>query len=73
VGREEGAEQDELPAEGRGGGPHAAAVERVLLLPRARGPAHRFPWEGTRSCWRARRRLDRLSHLFILCKKVCTV
>lgn len=33
VGREEGAEQDELPAEGRGGGPHAAAVLQL---------AHRF-------------------------------
>ena len=36
---EEGAEQDELPAEGRGGGPHAPPVLR-LVSPRARGPAH---------------------------------
>jgi len=33
---EEGAEQDELPAEGRGGGPHAPPVLR-LVSPRARG------------------------------------
>ena len=36
---EEGAEQDELPAEERGGGPHAPPVRR-LVSPRARGPAH---------------------------------
>ena len=33
---EEGAEQDELPAEERGGGPHAPPVLR-LVSPRARG------------------------------------
>lgn len=51
--REEGAEQDELPAECRGGDPHAPPVRLLLVSPRvrarARGPAHealtcRLPW-----------------------------
>ena len=61
-GREEGAEQDELPAECRGGGPHAPPERLLLVSPRVRaragGPAHQafLPWESkavdSRNRWR---------------------
>ena len=72
--REEGPEQDELPAECRGGGPHAPPVRLLLVSPRvrarARGSAHEdaLPWESkavdSRNCWRGGQR--RVVSIFFL-------